>query len=123
MKLKWGDFIVIILIAVVTIAMFVFGAPKKAGDTVVAQITVDGDVVEEINLDDIIDEKEILLLNGEVMILAQKGKIRFEESDCPNHVCVNTGWIDAPGQVSACLPNKVLVKLIGKADDVDVVVR
>lgn len=123
MKLKWGDFIVIILIAVVTIAMFIFGVPKKAGDTVVAQITVDGDVVEVINLDDIIEEKEILLLNGEVKILAQKGKIRFEESDCPNHVCVNTGWIDSPGQVAACLPNKVLVKLIGKTDEVDVVVR
>jgi hypothetical protein len=63
--------------------------------------------------------------DGDVIIEAEQGRIRFLESDCPNQICVYTGWIDKANQVSACLPNKILVRLIGSGgdDEVDAVVK
>lgn len=41
-----------------------------------------------------------------------QGSIRFIESDCPDKVCIKTGWLHLAGQSAACLPNGVVVKLV-----------
>lgn len=41
----------------------------------------------------------------------REGRIRVVESDCPQQICVTAGWIGRPGQVIACVPNKVLVTI------------
>lgn len=123
MKLKWGDFLIIGIILVVMAAIVFVGSFEKPGDDSIAQISVDGDLVLEINLDDLTQEKQYFLLDGEVELLAKEGMIRFIHSDCPDLVCVNTGWISRSGQVAACLPNKVIIKIVGKESEMDVVLH
>ncbi|MFB0527186.1 MAG: NusG domain II-containing protein [bacterium] len=51
---------------------------------------------------------------GKVVIEVKEGRVRVVESSCFQKVCVNTGWIDRPGQNIICLPNKVLITIEGK---------
>jgi hypothetical protein len=42
---------------------------------------------------------------------------RVLDSDCPNHICVRAGSIGHPGQVLVCLPNRVVVRFVGREFD------
>jgi hypothetical protein len=42
-------------------------------------------------------------------ILAEKGRIRVLQSECPNKICVNTGWLTKPGDVAICVPGDTIV--------------
>jgi len=51
---------------------------------------------------------------GSVILEVREGRVRMAESSCLQKICVNTRWIDKPGQTIVCLPNKVLVTIEGK---------
>ncbi|MFH1567421.1 MAG: NusG domain II-containing protein [Gemmatimonadota bacterium] len=48
----------------------------------------------------------------EVVIAA--GAVRIAASDCPNQLCVHRGWIRRPGEVSVCVPNRVVLRIVGQ---------
>ena len=54
------------------------------------------------------------------------GSIAFEQSDCPDKVCINAGRLSMVGQFAACLPNGIVLKIVptgGRdSDDPDMVV-
>lgn len=115
-----GDFYIIgivILVAVLSILIFSSGSHGDAK----AIISLDGEVVHEIELDKVTDRIYFEPLSGfNDTIVAQDGKIRFESSDCPDQVCVRTGWISKPGQVSVCLPAGIIIRIVGKSEDEDI---
>jgi len=49
---------------------------------------------------------------GESVVEIFKGKAYIEKSPCPLKLCIRQGKIDAPGQVAACLPNRVVVSIV-----------
>ena len=51
---------------------------------------------------------------GGVVIEIKEGRVRAVESSCFQKICVNTRWINKPGQNIICLPNKVLITIEGK---------
>jgi hypothetical protein len=50
---------------------------------------------------------------GDSVLNIEDGKIRFAQSPCKGKVCIHRGWLQYSGEVMACLPNKVIVKLDG----------
>lgn len=42
------------------------------------------------------------------------GSISFVQSDCPDKICIRSGRLRLAGQMAACLPNQVYVKITGK---------
>ncbi len=48
---------------------------------------------------------------GPSVLEIRDGKIRFTESSCRDRICIATGWIEEGGEVAACLPNEVLVRV------------
>jgi hypothetical protein len=50
-------------------------------------------------------------------------QVRVAEAECPNQICVRTGWISNPGQVAVCAPNKLVLQIKGKSGQVDVISR
>jgi hypothetical protein len=123
MKLKWGDFLVFIVIASAIAGMLLLSAPKSKDTELTALIIQDGEVLYEIDLSGVDGQKEYLLDGGDVIIEAEAGRIRFVESDCPNQICVHTGWISRANQIAACIPNRILIKIVGGYNEVDVVVQ
>ncbi|WP_129408480.1 NusG domain II-containing protein [Marinitoga lauensis] len=47
-------------------------------------------------------------------------KVRVIDADCPLKTCEYTGWVDNASQEIICLPNKVVVKPIGKEKNIGV---
>ena len=39
------------------------------------------------------------------------GMARVLHSNCPDQICVNTGWLTESGQTAVCMPNRVTVTL------------
>ncbi|BBB89759.1 MAG TPA: NusG domain II-containing protein [Methylomusa anaerophila] len=51
-------------------------------------------------------------------------KIHVREADCPDQICVKTGWISVPPQQIVCLPYRVVIKIVSaKATEIDDIVR
>jgi len=44
-------------------------------------------------------------------------EIAFIESDCPDQICVHSGFVGRTGQAVACLPNRVLLLIIASDSD------
>lgn len=51
--------------------------------------------------------------SGVSQVEVRDGRVRFRSSPCRNQVCVHTGWLAQSGEVAACLPNRVSIRLIG----------
>ena len=49
--------------------------------------------------------------NPNVIFEIQDGAIAFTKSDCPDQVCVHTGFIHSRYQFAACLPNFLLLTI------------
>ena len=56
-------------------------------------------------------DKIITMLNGKMQIEIKNRKLRVLNSDCPQHICMNMGWIKYSGQTIACVPNQVLIEI------------
>ncbi|TCL63316.1 hypothetical protein EDC14_102134 [Hydrogenispora ethanolica] len=45
------------------------------------------------------------------------GSIAFIKSDCPDKICIRSGRLKNAGQFAACLPNKVMLKIVSEEKD------
>ncbi len=54
---------------------------------------------------------------GESEIEISSGKARIVSSPCLQKVCVHKGWINKPGEVVICAPNRIIVKIIGESEN------
>jgi hypothetical protein len=142
-RLKWGDFAVVaatlLLCAILwTNLMIGYGRERSF-----CEVVVRGDVVLRYDLsttekifenpetesflsrydEERISDTELIihLESGSIHfdLLLRDGKIRFSKSDCPDQVCVYTGFIEKNGQIAACVPAGVLVRVIGNTDPND----
>ncbi|MEN6326189.1 MAG: NusG domain II-containing protein [Syntrophomonas sp.] len=118
---KTGDKILIICLAVIAVLMLAWNTfGVRSNQSVKAVITQNGSIIKEINLNDL-KKPESVYINEPVkqVIRAEKGKIRFVESDCPNKTCVKTGWLTKAGDRAVCIPSKVVVTIVGENNKID----
>lgn len=62
-------------------------------------------------------------LEGTVTVEVSGRSVRVLESPCRDHLCVQRGAIDAAGEVIVCAPNGVTVRIAGRSDAPDAVIR
>ena len=130
--LKWGDWLMYGLISALSAVLF-FSVPAITGQNAGGAVLVlDGQVIQEWS-------QEELQTGGSFLVDAHPyhyridyaaGRIRFAQADCPDRVCVATGWISRPGQIAVCVPGHLMLKIdadptgeSGETDDVDVIIR
>src|SRR5690554_1815766 len=88
-KLKPGDFVVILVILSAAALSFFITMFPDGHDDPVAVVTRHGVEICRIGLRDLEDRKEIEIDEKyRNLIVAEKGRIRFMEADCPDRVCV-----------------------------------
>lgn len=108
----------IILVALIILAALLgMGGLKyyqsgRESTQIIAVISQNKEVVERIDLNKVTKSREIKLSgNYDETIVVEKGRIRFKEADCPDKICVKTGWLQKPGDVAVCLPNRAVIKI------------
>jgi hypothetical protein len=120
---KTGDKILIVSILIIAGVFFGFKALQHdSSGNLIAVVSQDGEEIETVNLTKLEDSQTIVIEEPlHQVILAERGRIRFEESDCPNQNCVDTGWLTKAGDKAVCLPNKVVITIEGEGEsEVDI---
>lgn len=119
---KTGDKILLVsLISIAALFMVWNSLGARQEDHLTAVITQNGQLVQQIQLSDLSGPEYIYLKAGfNQVILAEKGRIRFLESDCPNQTCVKTGWLTKPGDKAVCIPSQAVIKIVGSDPPVDI---
>ncbi len=107
------DIIVIASFLLLSLAMLgITHLTKEEGSFV--QVTVDGKVVGEYSL---LRDGTYSLNGGTNTLTVRNGEAYMSYSNCPDHVCENTGKIKHVGQTIICLPNRLTVTIIGEGSD------
>ncbi|MDD4657545.1 MAG: NusG domain II-containing protein [Eubacteriales bacterium] len=120
--MKRGDIIIILALLAIGLAgvYIYFFLPGNSQGAIVIQ--VDGREFKTYPLfqegrDEFVDIQGI---NGITRVHLQDGRVRVVESACPDKICVETGWISNSARPIACLPNRVIIKIIDYKDgDID----
>ncbi len=72
-------------------------------------------------LTDALNDEVVLSSDGFNHVVISGGSISIVEADCPDQICVKEGPITRVNAIRYCLPNEVLVEIVGKSygNDVD----
>lgn len=101
----------VLLVAAVCLLFLLF--PRAGEGEPWAVITVDGQTVREIPLNQTPDGEFSLLADSSLPITfrVENHRIRFLDSDCPDRICVNTGYLHEQNEIACCLPNKTILTI------------
>ena len=91
---------------------------RSGGGTRTAVIRC-GDVRQELSLD---KDGSFRFEGIDAGFEVKNGKIRMTEVPCPDKICEKTGYIGSSGQSIICVPNKIMVSVVGSDESVDVTV-
>lgn len=110
--MKKNDMLLIGIIIAVSLAGLLFFKTLGQNDHVTAVIIQDDQVIERIDLSTV-KEPRTITVSGDFhnIIKVEKDRIRFEKSDCPEQICVHTGWLTNYGDIAVCLPNKAVIDI------------
>lgn len=140
--LKRGDIYLVIFLVLISAASTIIPRvfPGERAEGRVAIIKHNGKIIRKIELDKVKEAARITIpgdyqaeqeedygtgqrkdhIGGyEAVVLVEKGRIRFEESNCPDKTCIKTGWLEKPGDSAVCLPGRFMIKIEGITDEVD----
>ncbi len=112
-------FWVLIVAAVLAVSLLAAAVVRLASPGgSVAEITVDGQVVERIDLDRVTEGYTFTVEDewGSNTIQVESGRIRVLEADCPDQVCVRQGWISDEVTPIVCLPHRLVIQVSGGTD-------
>lgn len=120
---KYFDFISIaICIGIISAAAIITKKDKSDEQKLLVISAPDGEYIYTLDHDAIYEISGKL---GISKIEVRDGKVKFEDSPCPTKSCTFVDWIQDSGEWSACLPNKIFVRIEGKknSDDLDGISR
>lgn len=91
----------------------------------IACVYQDGQLIRQIHLDTVTSPYEFTVTwknGGENTITVEPGRICVSHADCPDQICVRTGWLQDGRTPIVCLPNHLSIR-IESGDTIDVTVQ
>lgn len=123
--LKPGDWLTILVIVLLAGFLLLVGVKNKKA-AAGAVLLHRGELVHAWTMDELLEGGSYAFNSPpySYTIVFEGGKIRFAEADCPDRVCVSSGWLTHSGQLAACVPGHVVLKMSEKEEQtVDVIIR
>lgn len=118
-----GDKILIIIIVIMSFVSlgFIKNSATWYSDKYVS-IQIDGKEYKKIEFDKSIIGKTIPINSefGYNLIEIGDERVRVIEADCPDELDVKQGYISLPGEIIVCLPNRLVIEIIGTKIDNDI---
>lgn len=118
----WDGLVALAVVACAVVLLILLR--PASGTSVTAVVTLDGEISAQYRLDRLEEPVSLPLDDAPypLTIRVEPGRICIEHNQCPTQDCVHTGWISRPGQQIICLPNRLVISLVGAgADDFDAV--
>ena len=103
--------IIVLILLLVSLVIFVFNKINRKDLKNVVVLDASENVLLTFN----IYEDNYYELNGKYGVFhieVKNGKCRAVDVECPNQICVHTGWISVNNPLPiVCLPNGIMVKI------------
>lgn len=117
-KLKIGDMCIYIFLAVFALIGFLGMKSMVTTDGQRAVVVlIDGEEIDRIPLEPNMEPREIRIDAGDGnynILHVDYEDVRIVDASCRDSLCIKQGSIEYPGQSIVCLPNKVVIKIIGE---------
>ena len=114
MRRKRLIFDLALVLCLLLFASILFFITSKTQDTGVAvRVSIGGDFFAEYPLD---KDGEYTLNGGTNTLLIKDGEASVVFADCPDKICKKAYPISLTGERIVCLPNKIMIEIIGKGD-------
>ena len=126
MERWWAPGDVFIVLAVIALSVFLISrsVAGAGGDSrLEASISVNGKEVRVVALAGETRKLAIDGYQGKSYVEISGGRVRMEDSACPDKLCVKSGWISRPGESIVCLPNRVVIEVRSGEGGPDAVTR
>ena len=109
-NILWG-----LLFAVIVIGGVLLYLSLGRGEGTVAVISVDGEVLERIDLSKVRKpyDMDISTEYGHNTVHVEKGAISVSEADCPDKVCMYQGRLTGSGIPIICMPHRLVIEIEG----------
>ena len=112
---KKTDVFILAAALILCAAGWLFYQHEVSSEAAMAEIYYKSQLVETVDLTAGVDRRFSIPQNKNVVFHQYSdGSIQFEESDCPDKICIKTGRIRTIGQSAACLPNQIVLKIVPK---------
>ena len=129
-RFKKGDILLVLLVGIMGIIVSIpllwsyFDGGSKPSDSLIAVVTRDGKRMAEIDLNEVQESQYIKFEDGiKLTVEAEKGRIRVQDADCPDKICVKYGWLTKPGDQAICMPSKTIVTIKGEGKMVSLLAK
>lgn len=119
-RIKWGDLVIIAAVLLLAAGVAAALALGQGGGQLYAEVWREDTLVERVQLTDETDRT--IDLDGHNVIVLAGRTARMQSADCRDQVCVRTGTLTRAGQAAVCLPNRVVLKLVGDTGEIDAIV-
>lgn len=117
-----NKFDVMLIMGISLIMIFMLYFLNTDDEVAKAIVKYDGNIILEIDLTETeLREYEVMGANGLIKIEAAEGKVRVVEEISPYNICSKKGWSNGLNDVIICLPNRVVIELVGK-DKLDAII-
>ncbi|MGB9681867.1 MAG: NusG domain II-containing protein [bacterium] len=111
--IKRKDLVIISSLFALIFLTYLFNSFKSIlGTTVIIQVSGKETIRLPLNRDKTIKVQGPL---GESIIEIKNRKVRMLFSPCPDKLCMKQGWIDKTSQSIICVPNRIIIKIEGRA--------
>lgn len=109
-----SDIKLVIILLIIILGIFIFiNITKKEGN--VAEVYYEDKLVFTIDLN--LDKEYVVEGSlGDVTLEVKNKMIRVKEENSPKHICSKEGFVGDSSRTLICLPNKVIIKIVGKSE-------
>ena len=116
MKIRFGDAVVVVLVLAAAFAsmFFIAGAvAREKGGTAIVE--VNGREAARVVLAENQRKRTLTVegVDGPSTMVFERGGVRMTRSACRDKICIHMGTIDARGKAIVCLPNRVVIRVVG----------
>ncbi|HHT98279.1 MAG TPA: NusG domain II-containing protein [Clostridiales bacterium] len=105
-----GIILIMSLLSILTINSF-----KKEGTKVV--VYIDGEVYKTFDLDEGVEHTIDIDADHWNKFIIKDGKVDMIDASCPDLICVKDKPIHYNNEIIVCLPNKVVIEIVGGKDN------
>ena len=115
-KTTLRDLILAVSIIVLAAGFYIGHRIVNQKPAVIVEVSVDGEVVEELDLS---KNGEYVISgypNGTNTLIIEDGEAYISDATCPDRICIYQGKISSSGEMIICLPNLMIAKIVGEED-------
>ena len=107
--------------SILLICVFITALLNGTNDGQVAEIYVNGELLQQVDLNKVETPYEIPIEQNDKLniVYVEDGQISVKSANCPDGICVNQGAISNSFYPIVCLPNNVVIKIKGGSANYD----